>query len=298
MNGIAPKLQSHWDWRAAGNFICGGTGTGLYVMVAPAAYLGIATLPFELLALALVATGLGLVWLELGRRLRALNVFRHPGTSWMTRESLAAIPFFAVGLAGAWLAWPLLVLIAALAGLIFLYCQARMIGASKGIPAWRPGTLVPVIVITGLTEGCGLFLAAALLAFPDRIWNPSPLAVMLLILVAARTLAWRFYRRRLAQDAPQRTLEAVNRIAMGMGLVGNLTPVVALAAAFAVPVAAPVALPVAGLAAMVGGWYLKFALVTGAAHDQGFALLHTPERGTGGGGPGSRPGWSDRPGSG
>ena len=41
-----------------------------------------------MLALALVAAGLGAVWLEIGRPLRAIHVFFNPCTSWMTREVL------------------------------------------------------------------------------------------------------------------------------------------------------------------------------------------------------------------
>jgi hypothetical protein len=32
--GVEPSQQQHWDWKAAGNFICGGTGGGLFVFTA------------------------------------------------------------------------------------------------------------------------------------------------------------------------------------------------------------------------------------------------------------------------
>jgi hypothetical protein len=32
--GPAPWQQTHWDWRAAGNVVCGGAGAGLIVFAA------------------------------------------------------------------------------------------------------------------------------------------------------------------------------------------------------------------------------------------------------------------------
>jgi phenylacetyl-CoA:acceptor oxidoreductase subunit 2 len=48
----------------------------------------------------------------------------------------------------------------------------------------------------------------------------------------------------------------------------------------------------AGLAAMLAGWHIKFTIVTRAAYNQGYAIVHAPERGAGGGGPGTKPGWN------
>ena len=41
---------------------------------------------------AFIGAGLTCVWLEIGRPLRAINVFFHPQTSWMTREGIVAVP--------------------------------------------------------------------------------------------------------------------------------------------------------------------------------------------------------------
>ena len=43
--------------------------------------------------------------------------------------------------------------LAAALALAFIYCQARMLQAAKGIPAWREPLLVPLMVVTGLAEG-------------------------------------------------------------------------------------------------------------------------------------------------
>ncbi len=34
--GVEPWHQQHWDWKAAGNFICGGAGSGLFIFAAVA----------------------------------------------------------------------------------------------------------------------------------------------------------------------------------------------------------------------------------------------------------------------
>ncbi len=48
----------------------------------------------------------------------------------------------------------------------------------------------------------------------------------------------------------------------------------------------------AGLLTILAGWLTKFTIVTRAAYNQGFAIERSPERGSGGGGPGAKPGWS------
>ncbi|MEO8719241.1 MAG: hypothetical protein ABI423_13580, partial [Burkholderiales bacterium] len=147
-------LQKHWDARAALNFMLGGAGAGLMIA---AALSHAESRALVLLALVLVATGLGAVWLEIGKKLRALNVFINPFTSWMTRESFVAVLLFSFGAAALVKPQPFLPLAAATA-LVFAWCQGRILRASKGIPAWRAPQVVPLIVSTALAEGAGLAL--------------------------------------------------------------------------------------------------------------------------------------------
>ena len=249
-------LQKHWDARAALNFMLGGAGGGL--MIAAALAYADSRAPV-LLALALVAAGLGAVWLEIGRKLRAVNVFFNPFTSWMTRESFAAVLLFALGGAALWR--PQLFLpAAAAAALAFVWCQGRILRASKGIPAWRAPQVGLLIVSTALAEGAGLCLA----------FTAEPLLLTWFALAAVlRAIAWSRYRavtRNPALEAPGKALVQLGTVA-------------ALALAFAgywVPAAAPLA----GAAALATGLWLKYALVTRAAFNQGFALPRTPVRGT------------------
>jgi phenylacetyl-CoA:acceptor oxidoreductase subunit 2 len=241
-------LQRHWDARAAANFMLGGAGSGLLVCVV------LADMPDAsavALALALVALGLGAVWLEIGRKLRALHVLFNPFTSWMTRESYAALVLFPLALGSLYV--PTAAPFVGAAAALFLYCQARILRASKGIPAWRAPEVVPLIVLTSLAEGAGLALFFS---------ESTVLQAGFAIAVAARFVAWRRYRA----AVPSPALEAPAKALVWVGTVAALALL-------------PLMLPLAGLAALATGWWLKLALVTRASINQGFALPHLPVRG-------------------
>jgi phenylacetyl-CoA:acceptor oxidoreductase 26-kDa subunit len=241
------RLQTSWDLRAAANFMLGGAGSGLLVFSA------LFDSPLSvLLGLALIAAGLGAVWLEIGRKLRALHVLFNPFTSWMTRESFAALLVFLLGF-GAFFVAPAAPL-ASLAALAFLYCQARILRAAKGIAAWRAPEVVPLILFTGLAEGAGLAL------FFD---GGDTMLALFAAAVLVRAYAWRRYRQAVrspALELPGRTL-----VWAGTGA--------ALALLLVVPQAA-------GALALATGMWLKLALVTRASFNQGFSLPHLPVRGT------------------
>ncbi len=288
---LEPRLQGVWDWRAAGNFIGGGTGTGLILAAAAAALAGAPWQRPLLVGAAAVAAGLALVWAEIGRPLRAINVWFNPHTSWMTRESLLAGPLLGAALAGAWLGWPLLLALAAVLAAAFLYCQARLVHAARGIPAWRADAVVGLLVATGLAEGTGLALAlAALPPLPGR-GARLLLALALLVLLAARAWAWRRYLAGLA--APRAARAVLERLDAPLLLAGTVAPVALVLAGLVWPVTARGMEAAAGLAALGAGWALKRVLITRAGHEQGFAIPHSPARGAGSPGPGVRPGWDE-----
>jgi phenylacetyl-CoA:acceptor oxidoreductase subunit 2 len=286
---IAPWRQPNWDARAAANFIGGGTGTGLLIAAAIASAAGAPYRPLALVALVLVAIGLGCVWLEIGRPWRAFNVFLHPQTSWMTREAIVAVPLFGAGLAAVWqdgggYAW-----VAAALAAGFVWCQAQILRAAKGIPAWRAPQVVPLILATGLAEGAGVLALACALPATHALARPA--AIALAVLLVARAVAWRAYRRRLA--APRAALAALDRAAPLFDGIGNWVAA-GLAAAAAIIVSDAMAAPIgaaAGAIAAAGGWQLKFVLVARASFNQGFALPRLPVRGRGTPGPSAKPGW-------
>ena len=286
---VSPKPQISWDWRAAANFTFGGTGTGLFAatmlagLIAPVVWLA------AVLGLALVGAGLFCVWLEIGRPWRFLNVFRNPQTSWMSREAIAAIPFF--GLGGlSWLLGSLpLGLMAAACGLFFLYCQARILRAAKGIPAWRQPGIVPLILSTGLTEGAGLWAvaAAATDVAPVRVT-----AAVLVALVAVRFGAWKRYRSALgATGAPTRVFAVLDAPRSGLTIAPQAVVAGLAVLAVLAPIGAAPLLALAGLGAAVTGWAFKYTLITRAAYNQGYAVTRMPARGAGQSATGIKPGW-------
>lgn len=250
------SLQQHWDARAATNFVLGGAGSGLLVATAFVP----STRPVAVVvALALIAGGLAAVWLEIGRKLRAVHVFFNPFTSWMTRESFAAVMVFLLG--GAFLLFPSVGLQYALgvAAAAFLYCQARILHAAKGIAAWREPRIVAFIVWTGLAEGAGLALCFSVASVHVALFAGA---------LAVRLLAWWRYRDAVKSGA----LVAPGRALLWLGTALPLALLLLGNAFFW-------AAPLAGLAALAAGAWCKFAIVTRASLKQDFSLPHLPVRG-------------------
>ncbi len=100
--GVEPWHQKHWDWKASGNFLCGGAGAGLFGVAAIASFAGIPPLLPALAALAIIACGLGLLMFKIGRPLRFIYVLRQPQRSWMSREAWVAGVLFPLALAALW----------------------------------------------------------------------------------------------------------------------------------------------------------------------------------------------------
>jgi len=288
--GVEPWHQKHWDWKAAGNFLTGGVGPGLFacaaiaaVTVGPSAVLG-------LLAMALVGFGLLLVLMKIGRPLRAFSVLRQPQRSWMSREAWIAVVFFPVALAAVWTGIAALWLAAAALGLVFLLCQGMILREAKGIPAWRQDGIVPVIVATGLTEGAGVFLAACVV-LPALAPMARGVAAATVLLAAGRALAWAAYRSALARNgAPTKTLAVFDGCRSKLLVGGLIVPTVAVIIGMLVlDLTAPLFI-IAGASAAAAGLVFKFLLITRAGYNQGFALRHTPVAGTARAGPAVTPG--------
>jgi phenylacetyl-CoA:acceptor oxidoreductase subunit 2 len=258
--GPRPWQQTNWDWRAAANFMLGGTGAGLIVA---AGFVQDQAHHQVMLALILVASGLGAVWLEIGRKLRAIHVFFNPFTSWMTRESLAAVALFGFGLSHLMFRQPWTQVAAALAAIAFVYCQARILRAAKGIPAWRAPEVMPLVLATSFAEGAGL----ALLFEPDSF----ALALFVAALIG-RAMAWAGYRAALTQSPARAALEPAGKALLQ---IGTLVPLALVLGGIFQPQAAILA----AIAAILAGWWFKFVLVTRAALNQGFALPQLPVRG-------------------
>jgi phenylacetyl-CoA:acceptor oxidoreductase subunit 2 len=264
---VQARLQRSWDIRAAGNFSFGGTGSGLVLASAFGFCIGVPSVLAVATGLALIGLGLFCVWLEIGRPWRAINVFFHPRTSWMTREALLVPPLMAAG-AAAVLFDMRFVLLAAPFAAAFLYCQARMLHAARGIPAWCQKEMVPLILATGIAEGIGLFLAIA--------GAPTVMVAVALAVAVLREIVREFYRRGLIRaKAPAGTLAWFASREEKMLTAGRWLAVVLLALALAGWNLAMLG----GLVVVATGWGMKIGLITRAAFTRGHVIAQTPARG-------------------
>jgi Fe-S-cluster-containing dehydrogenase component/DMSO reductase anchor subunit len=290
--GVEPWHQKHWDWRAAGNFMTGGVGPGLFVGAAIAAATVGPSPVLGLLAMALIGLGLVMVLMKIGRPLRAMSVLRQPQRSWMSREAWVGMAFFPLALTAVWTGMMALWLAAAALALLFLFCQAMMLREAKGIPAWRVQPIVSLIVATGLAEGAGVFLLACVL-LPALAPLARGAAVATMVLTGARTLAWIGYRHALTlEGAPTKALLVLDGYRPWLLIGGLVAPAAGIIAGLLVAGLTAPMFVFAGLAAAAAGLGFKLLLITRAGYNQGFALPHTPVRGTGHAGPPVKPGWT------
>jgi phenylacetyl-CoA:acceptor oxidoreductase subunit 1 len=290
--GVEPALQQHWNWKASGNFLCGGAGAGLLVFAAIAGLGGAQVTAPALVALAIIAAGLALLMFKIGRPLRFLHVLRQPQRSWMTREAWIAGLLFPLALAALWFDSRIALAAAAIVGLLFLFCQGMILEQAKGVPAWRNPKVIALIMATGLTEGCGLFLVAAVM-LPALAPFAKPAAMTLVMLAAIRSWTWRRYFASLENEgAPTRTLEILGNCRFWFFVFGLALPFALIVLGLLITSAASALFALVGISVFVTGWLLKFILITRAAYNQGFALNHTPVRGSGLAGPAVQPGWT------
>jgi phenylacetyl-CoA:acceptor oxidoreductase subunit 1 len=285
-DATAGPLQRFWDWRAAMNFIFGGFGSGLAVITALAATLG--SLPDSLLRVLLLASGISIaiglvaVFFKIGRKRRLLHALRRPQSSWMTREIYVVGAYYALLAAALWQPVALHLDLVAVAAFAFLYCQARILAAAKGIPAWRHPLIAPMMIASGVAEGAGLAAIAASFAAhasAERLL----LAAIGVALAVVNAGLWHRYRSGAdaggLPPAARRALAAATPAVHG---IGHAAPGLLYLAALAMPAeyGAPL-LALAGLLAAAGGAIWKTAVILFAAYQQGFALPMLPGRGSG-----------------
>jgi phenylacetyl-CoA:acceptor oxidoreductase subunit 2 len=291
--GSASRLQSFWDVRAACNFIGGGTGCSVLIWAAIGLNFGLPYFPVALIGLMFVGAGLLMVWLEIGKPWRAFNVFFRPQTSWMTREGILSLPLFATGLvavlvaAEAVIQIPVQILIlpkspvvpavfTAFFALAFLYCQLNILNSARSIPAWREPKVMPLLGISGLTEGMGVYLLVTSLM---GLVSTFMLAAALVLLVA-RTVAWLTYINALRQsDIPEPAMAAIMSVRGGFLIAGHLLPGIMIAAVYVRPDMAIPLVALAGIAATLSGWLFKITLVTRAAFIPRVTVPVPPVRG-------------------
>ena len=295
-NPLVGKRQTFWDYRAAMNFTMGGMSTGLAIaalfafLVARSrddwllSSLGVnGLLVAYLIAGAGMAIGLFFVFLEIGRKLRFFYVLKRPQSSWMTRETYAVAAFYPLLLAD--LAWPHIILhwLVVISAAAFLYFQARILHAGRGIPAWRAPLMPWMLIATGVYEGFGI-LAVLCVFIASSMVTPVTVAAGVGVLAAVNAVLWHLYRKS-AKDRgigplARRDIDAVTPIVHGLGHAFPLACVVV--GALLAPAEVWISfLGLAGAGAVAGGVVWKFTVITRACHQQGYAIPRMPQRGSG-----------------
>jgi len=283
-NPLVGSRQTFWDLRAAANFVLGGFGSGLAVMAWAASVIG--ALPASLLpeifviAALIMTVGLAAVFLEIGRKARFLLALRRPQSSWMTREIYAVAVFFGGLLLD--FAWPQawLHLVVAAAALAFLFCQARILHAGRGIPAWRVPLMPWMLMATGLLEG------AALLTLLTVLWEPGTVLGATvgfgIEFALLNAILWHQYRSTAKSQGIKPLARAVlAAITPWLHGVGHAAPLVFFILAFMNEGHAATWAVLAAVCALAGGALWKIAVITRACHQQGFRLDRLPRRGSG-----------------
>jgi Fe-S-cluster-containing dehydrogenase component/DMSO reductase anchor subunit len=282
---LAGQQQQFWDFRAAANFTFGGFSSGMAAMAGPAHWFGDLSHAGMLAMFVLSALGIGagllFVFAEIGRRERAMEVLRRPHTSWMSREVYAVMifyPFLALDLIMPSEAAHTIVVLAAAA---FLVCQANILPAARGIPAWRSRLMPTMLIASGLLEGAGAALAIMAAVGPEPLATPW-LIKAAIALAAVNAVLWIAYRLRTrAAGLGAAARREINWLAPAVLALGHALPAAALFAALGNLAPLPGMLALAGLSAMAGGAMWKSILITRAGQFQGFSFPKVPRRGSG-----------------
>lgn len=284
-NPLVGKLQPFWDFRAAMNFILGGMGSSLAFMAMlnhvfwdmPVS----ALLNIFIAAGLFMAAGLTFVWMEIGRKFRFLNVFYRPHSSWMTREAYVAVLYYLILFGD--LLWPqrVLHLQAGITAIAFLYCQARILYAARGIPAWRAPLIPWMIISTGLLEGTGLYMLCHALAPASVPFTRTMHGLVILFIVVSGCL-WISYRMTAKRAGIQPLSRRVlNRISPVVVVIGYVVPLLGMILLENLRHDSSVLYAVTGSGAVLGGAIWKFTVITRASFQQGFNLPQIPQRGSG-----------------
>jgi phenylacetyl-CoA:acceptor oxidoreductase subunit 2 len=223
-----------------------------------------------------MAVGLFFVFLKLGRKLRFWRVVTRWQSSWMTRETWCVALVYG-SLMASW-AWPAAVwdVFMAAGGVGFLWCQAKILHSSRGIPAWRHESVPALLTLTGLLEGAGL-LTLTLVLWRMTGMNAGEMAVSSAVMqacgaaMAACAVAMAVLWPRYAAAVQEETAGRLQTLTRWIGLTGHWPALLAgmmMLLQPANPLVHVVALT-ASVAVVATGALLKFQLVVRAALFQG-----------------------------
>lgn len=264
----------------------GMVGPGLYAVSALCRFQ-----PGLLAAFLIVLFGYALPHVAfLGRMERSWRSILRPGTSWISRGSIFAGAFLALGALSVVLdpnsgAYDAILIAATIAAILLAIYPGFLFAVLRAIPFWRSGILIPLFLAQALGGGLALLLLLGLL--DSALWaRRGPiLAVNLAALAATGALiaAHIYFRHTAAAPAAriavQRLLRGTYRTLFlgGVVLCGLAVPLLLIPLAL-LDVAAYLLVPVAALCQLAGILFFKYCLLNVGAYSPLYNPRLTPRR--------------------
>jgi len=171
--------------------------------------------------------------------------------------------------------------IAALAAVVFLYCQARILHSGKGIPSWRVSQMPLMLIASGLLEGAGLY---TLISFHgnDQIPATSLIPPVIILLILLNSFLWRRYLRNARTwGLGPIDRKILHRITPKLYIIGYILPFLIFGIIFLNLNSSALFAQIGSFLAIMGGVLWKAVVITQACHMQNFSLNKFPQRGSG-----------------
>lgn len=159
-----PERQETWGWPAAVNFILGGAGTGLYLLILLTGIMteGMAafskTVHLDLLAVILICIGFLALTIESGRPGRSCYLLRHLRRSWISRETLAFVVFFLAVVLNRFFPHMAIGVMASATAFALMICQGYIVYQSRAVTAWNVSIVPLLFISSGFASGYGIVL--------------------------------------------------------------------------------------------------------------------------------------------
>jgi phenylacetyl-CoA:acceptor oxidoreductase subunit 2 len=261
------QRQNVWGRLAVINFTFGSAGAGLYLlsvwfeMIAQNTSAIPSPFVLRIISAGLVCVGLIAVAGEAGQPLRARFLLGNLRTSWMSRETAAAILFVPSALITSFFSVPYLIALAAGAATLFIISQGFIIYRSRAIPAWNRPILPVLFISSAFAAGSGILLMLPARAGVDR--THVALLITTAVCGAADLLLWRLYLHSLAIDESVRQTTRPLRAARSV-MIGRVAPIATLLLVLFFSIPRPMALnslTIVGVLMFWGSWAQKTGII-------------------------------------
>jgi formate-dependent nitrite reductase membrane component NrfD len=283
--------QAPWHWPVPAYLVTKGIGAGIFMVLALA--FGLAIASFDALtalvagftALLFVGATTALLVYDLDHPERFLSILLHPQwRSWLTRgafllvgfalvaglwwlvEAAAHFGFVEPGLAAGWrplFLWTGL----ALAIGVAVY-TAFLFGQAEGRDLWQSSLLPFHLVVQAFTAGSGMLLVLDLvLPMPDALTRFTAILFLVALLVDLFVTLVGEFSMPHASDLAARAAHEISKgryrryFWQGSILLGHVAPLLLIAAGLYAPVLLPIAGALAGLCAVAGLYCYEYAFV-------------------------------------